>query len=99
MKQDIEDCIRKCEVCQNKSAQRKTKQPLQITDVLEFVWQNCSMDVVGPLMQTCENKILTFQDEMSKYTLAIPIPQQDASTFARIFVEQIVWNLEYHKPY
>ena len=50
------------------------------------------MDIVGPLTQKCEgNKyLLTFQDELSKYTLAVPIPQQDASTVARFFVEQIL---------
>ena len=50
------------------------------------------MDIVGPLTQTCEgNKyLLTFQDKLSKYTLAVPISQQDAFTIARIFVEQII---------
>ena len=50
------------------------------------------MDIVGPLTQTCEgNKyLLTFQDQLSKYTLAVPIPQQDASTVAKVFVEQII---------
>ena len=83
MKQEIEDYIRQCDVCQkNKITQRKSKLPLQITDTPDSVWQKCSMDIVGPLTQTCEgNKyLLTFQDELSKYTLAVPIPQQDAST-------------------
>ena len=34
--------------------------------------------------------MLTFQDELSKYIMAVPIPQQDASTIARGFVEQII---------
>jgi transposase InsO family protein len=93
MKQEIEDYIRQCDVCQkNKITQRKTKLPLQITDTPDSVWQKCSMDIVGPLTQTCEgNKyLLTFQDQLSKYTLAVPIPQQDASTVAKVFVEQII---------
>jgi len=95
MKQNIEDYIRKCNICQkNKITQRKTKLPLQITDTPEFVWQNCSMDIVGPLTSTCESNryLLTFQYELSKYTLAIPISQQDASTVAKVFVEQIVFK-------
>ena len=50
------------------------------------------MDIVEPLTQTCENSryLLIFQDELSKYTLAIPISQQEASTVTRVFVEQIV---------
>ena len=99
MKQEIEDYIKYCDICQkNKITQRKTKLPLQITDTPEVVWQNCSMDIVGPLTQTSEgNKyLLTFQDELSKYTLAVPISQQDASTIARVFVDQII--LKFGKP-
>jgi hypothetical protein len=52
------------------------------------------MDIVGPLTQTCEgNKyLLTFQDESSKYTLAVPISQQEALTVAIVFVEQIIFK-------
>jgi IS30 family transposase len=44
------------------------------------------------LNQTADgNKyVLTFQDELSKVTLAIPIIQQDAMTVARSFVEEII---------
>jgi len=38
--------------------------------------------------------ILTFQDELSKYTMAIPIPRQDAETIARVFVEEIVLKFD-----
>ena len=50
------------------------------------------MDIVGPLTQTCEgnNYLLTFQDELSKYNLAVPIPKQNASTVAKVFIEQII---------
>jgi len=33
---------------------------------------------------------LTFQDELSKYTLAIPIAQQDAMTVTKVFVEKVI---------
>jgi len=37
-----------------------------------------------------DNKyLLTFRDELSKYTVAVPIPQQYAMTVAKIFVEEI----------
>ena len=81
MKQEIENYVKHCEICQkNKITQKKTKLPLQITNTPEVVWQNCSLDIVGPLTQTSENNkyLLTFQDELSKYTVAVPIPQQDA---------------------
>jgi hypothetical protein len=34
--------------------------------------------------------ILTFQDDISKYVVAVPIGQQDAETVARAFVAIIV---------
>jgi hypothetical protein len=50
------------------------------------------MDIVGPVTVTTEGHkyILTFQDELSKYTIAVHISQQDARTIDRVFVEEIV---------
>ena len=66
--------------------------PLQITTTPDVVWEKCCMDIVVPLTVTteCHKYILTFQDELSKYTVAVPILRHDAETIARIFVEEIV---------
>jgi len=93
MKQEIENYVRQCETCQmNKLTRRKSKLPLQIANTPEVFWQNCSFNIVGPLTQTLENNkyLLTFQDELSKYTVAVAIEQQDAMTLARVFVQEIV---------
>jgi len=37
-----------------------------------------------------ETYVLTFQDELSKHTLAIPIEQQDTMTVAKAFVIEVV---------
>ena len=37
--------------------------------------------------------LLIFQDK-SKYTEAVPIPQQDAMTWAKVFLEKIVLKFE-----
>jgi hypothetical protein len=49
------------------------------------------MDIAGALTVTTEGHkyILTFQDELSKYTIAVPISQQDAETIATVFVQEI----------
>jgi hypothetical protein len=76
MKQELEQYIRKCETCQkNKIMHNKTKTPMKITTTPDVVWEKCALDIVEPLTQTMEgNKyVLTFRDELSKYTLAIPI--------------------------
>jgi len=93
VKQEIDDYIKHCDICQkNKISKKKNKLPLQISDKPEVVWQNCSMDIVGPLTQTNEGYkyLLTFRDELSKYTMPVPIQQQDAMTVVRVFVEQII---------
>jgi hypothetical protein len=93
MKQAIAPYIRQCDTCQkNKITQNKTKMPMKITTTPDVVWEKCALDIVGPLTPTMEgNKyVLTFQDELSKYTLAIPIQQQDAATVAKAFVEGVV---------
>ena len=47
---------------------------------------------MGPMTETMSgNKyILTCQDDLSKFLLAIPIPQEDAGTVAREFVMNVV---------
>jgi transposase InsO family protein len=93
MKQELEEYIRQCETCQkNKITQNKTKMPMNITTTPEVVWKKCALDIVGPSSQTLDgNKYaFTFPDELSKYTLAVPIKQQDAPTVARSFVEEII---------
>jgi hypothetical protein len=60
------------------------------------VWEKCALDIVGSLSQTLEGNryVLSFQDELSKYALAIPLEQQDALTLS--FVEE--FNLKFGIP-
>jgi hypothetical protein len=48
-------------------------------------------NIVGPLNQILNGYryVLTFQDEHSKFTLAVPIRQQDAVTVAKAVVDEI----------
>ena len=71
---------------------------MKITSTATHPFDKCYLDIVGPLpLSTAGNKyILTFQDDLSKYVVATPISQQDATTVARVFVSQIV--LKYGAP-
>jgi hypothetical protein len=71
---------------------------MEITTTAECPYEKCYLDVVGPLLVTLEgNKyILTFQDDFSKYVVAVPIEKQDTEMVARAFVEKIV--LTYGTP-
>lgn len=71
MKQEIENYVKRHGICErNRITQKKMNLPLHCMDSTEVVWQNCSLDVLGPLTQTSENSknLLIFQDELSKYT-------------------------------
>jgi hypothetical protein len=63
---------------------------MEITTTAEHPFEKCYLDVVGPLpvMQGSNKYIQTFQDDLSKYVVAVLISQQDAET---VFVE-LLWR-------
>jgi len=88
MFQDVEDYIRKCEVCQkNKLTGPYVKVSLQETDTQYQPWDKLYLDIVGLLPMTEEGYkyILTCQDNLSKYLLAKPMITQTADEVALIF--------------
>jgi transposase InsO family protein len=99
MRREVEEYVKRCKSCQvNKILTPRHKAPMEITTTAEHAFDKCTLDVVGPLTVTNSNNkyILTFQDDLSKYVVAIPIGQQDAETVARAFVTNIV--LRYGTP-
>ena len=90
---DIEKYIQSCKVCQlNKATKPHVKAPLQITDTQNQPWDKIYLDIVGPLDLTeLGNKyILTCQDNLSKYVIAIPMQNQTAEEVANKFVYEII---------
>ena len=93
MRREVEEYVKQCRSCQvNKILTPKHKAPMEITTTAKHPFDKCYLDIVGPLPVTQGNKkyILTFQDDLSKYVVAVPIGQQDAETVARAFVANIV---------
>ena len=69
MRQDINPYVRGCELCQrNKSASGKVSGKLQPLPVPEQIWEDISMDFVGPLPVTQRKNdfILVVVDRLSK---------------------------------
>jgi hypothetical protein len=96
MKKEIEEYVKRCKSCQmNKLLSPKGRAPMEITTTAEHPFEKCSLDIVGPLPETEKgNKyILTFQDDLSKLVMGIPIPQQDAETTAREFVINLILKM------
>ncbi|KAJ8881711.1 hypothetical protein PR048_018197, partial [Dryococelus australis] len=74
------------------------KVPMEITTTASKPFEKTALDIVGPLTVTDENNIciLTFQDELTKFVFAIPLPNQEAETVAKAFVIEII--LRYGTP-
>jgi len=97
MRREVEEYVKQCRSCQvKKMVTPKHKTPMEMT--AEHPFDNFYLDIVGPLPVTQGNNkyILTFQDDLSKYVLVVPIGQQDAEMLARAFVANIV--LKYATP-
>jgi hypothetical protein len=64
----------------------------EITDTKATPWEKVYLDIVGPLPMTESNMryILTCQDNLSKYFMAIPLKSQTAEEVTSAFVKNIV---------
>jgi len=93
MKRDVQEYIKRCKECQLKKLVRlKTRQPMVITDTPETAFEKVSMDIMGPLPTTKnESKyILTIQDLLTKYSLAIPLESATAVHVADAFINEFI---------
>jgi hypothetical protein len=97
MGRDIEEYIQKCQ--ENKMTQCHTRLPLTTTDTPSTVFEKCSTDIVGPLnpSMTGNRYILTVQDDLSKFLIAVPMTEQSADEVARAFVDNVI--LIYRTPW
>ncbi|XP_063994529.1 uncharacterized protein LOC135172231 [Diachasmimorpha longicaudata] len=93
MRQDVIELIRNCRACQLKKLVRvKTKQPMVITDTPKAAFDKIAMDMVGPLSKTKNDNIyiLTIQDLLTKYSLAIPLKNGDSREIAIALVKNFI---------
>lgn len=93
MRNEIQDYIRKCQSCQEQKLVRaKTRQPMLITDTPMEAFDKIALDTVGPLPVTPSgNKyILTMQDNLTKYCIAVAIPNIRATTIADAFARHFI---------
>jgi hypothetical protein len=93
MKSGVENYIGVCEKCQkNKMTQCHTRMPLMINDTPSTVFEKFSIDIVGPFSpsRSQHRYILTVQDDLSKFLIAVPLEDQTAEQVARAFVDHVV---------
>jgi hypothetical protein len=93
MKNDVLEYIKACESCKiNKSDNRSVQQPMVITSTASKAFEKIFLDIVGPLETSHQGNsyILTFQDDLTKFSLAVPLPNHTANTIAKAFVEHFI---------
>ena len=93
MKKDVRQHIKTCISCQKKKLVRvKTKEPMIITDTPLDAFDKISMDIVGPLPLTKSGKsyILTIQDNLTKFSLAIPLVSFTSEEIAQAFTTHFI---------
>jgi hypothetical protein len=95
LEQDITQYVKECKTCQiNKETRQNIKLPLTVTDTKDIPWEKVYLDIVGPLpmTETDMKYVLTCQDNLSKYFIAIPLKNQTADEVANAFVKNIIPN-------
>jgi hypothetical protein len=72
--------------------------PLTITHTPSVVFEKCIVDAVGPSRPSQEGNtyILTVQDDLSTFLVAVPTKEQTTEELATVFVENVV--LVYGQP-
>lgn len=97
MKTDVQKYLQHCLPCQLKKLKRvKTRQPMKMTDTPEAAFDKVSMDIVGPLPVTRKGyqHILTIQDLLTKYCLAIPLKRATSENIAKALVNRLICVFE-----
>lgn len=84
--------IKNCRQCQVNKHLPNNKIPLKITTTASKPFEKIFLDIVGPLpISHLSNKfILTVQDDLIKFTLAFPLPNQEAESVAKTFSEEFI---------
>lgn len=93
LRSDVQRYVKTCRECQLKKLVRlKTRQPMVLTDTPGTAFEKVSMDIMGPL-PTSKNgftHILTIQDLLTKFSLAIPLRHTTSVAVADAFVNELI---------
>ncbi|XP_076384553.1 uncharacterized protein LOC143263569 [Megalopta genalis] len=93
LKREVEEYVKNCLECQTKKLTRvKTRQPMTLTDTPGQAFDKVSLDIVGPLPTTPSGHtyILTGQDLLTKYSVAVPLKNATAIDTANALIEHLI---------
>jgi len=93
MKLEIQKYIQEYRNCQLKKLVRgKTRQLMVLTDTPGTTFDKVSMDIIGslPTTENGHSYILTIQDLLTNYSVAMPLKQATSAEIAETLVEKFI---------
>jgi hypothetical protein len=91
MKDDIQSYCLHCSQCTARKTVKPARSPLGSSAASEPL-ERCAIDIFGPLPKTKDGNsyVLVICDCFTRWTEAIPLPNQEAGTIAKAFVDHYV---------
>ncbi|KAG5868607.1 hypothetical protein JTB14_037009 [Gonioctena quinquepunctata] len=92
LRKNVEHFVKSCDDCQRYKPSKPNTEPMTITTTASSGFQKIFLDLVGPLPEdSCNNRyIVTLQCKLTKLVEAQPIPNKEAITVAKSFVDNFI---------
>lgn len=92
MKNTIKNYINNCIKCKQNKHSSKTYEKFEITPTPQKPFSIIAMDTIGPFTKSNSGNryALTIQCDFSKYIIVKPIPDKQAETLAKAFIENCI---------
>lgn len=92
MKKTIANYIKNCIKCKQNKHSNHTKENFTFCPTPQKAFSSISIDTIGPFTKSNSNNryALTIQCDLSKYIIIKPIPDKQAETLAKAFIENCI---------
>lgn len=92
MQHTIKEFVKNCSICKQSKHYTHTNENLIKTNTPMKCFDSISIDTIGPFTKSNNGNryALTAQCELSKYIIVVPIPDKQAKTLAKAFVENCI---------
>ena len=94
MKSDVERWVKMCDACESVRAPNRKPRAKMKQNCVGLPLERVGIDIMGPITTSeSENKyVLVIVDYFTKWTMALPIKNQEAETIAQAFVTHFISN-------
>lgn len=92
MTKDVAKFVRNCEKCRLNKVRPSTTEPLVLTPTPQTAFDIVIIDTIGPFKPSYQGNVyaVTLICELTKYVVAVPIPNKEAKTVARAIFEHFI---------